>query len=225
MLSITWDDLQQRLEEKDHGWTCLWGNLLRYCRHAGLTDDTRLRAVIQTVVNDGITADWRCQYNDERPCAWGAARALWGLAALPERLHTLEVEQAVQSGLSFLLDEYSLVDADYPVPEGGKIHSIWSRLNFPLFYQADILFVLRTLRELGRLSHPGASPALQWLSDRQTKDGRWRGSSPFRSRTWKAMGGPEETHRWVSLHAAHILDTSELQTSAPKESEILTGTA
>jgi hypothetical protein len=198
-----------RREEKGaHGIACFWGNQLRYALHAGRQDNPNLPKVIDMLVYDALDAGWRCEYNDERPCAWGAARALWGLAALPDGLRTAEVDAAILSGLDFLLKEHSLVEADYPVPENGKIHSLWGKLSFPLFYQADILFVLRVLGELGELGHPGARPALEWLESRRGRDGRWRGSSPYRQRTWLALGDRGETDRWVSLQAAIILGQS-----------------
>jgi len=74
-----------------------------------------------------------------------------------------------------------------------------------LFYQADVLFVLRLLYELDQLDHPLAAKQLSWLKSRQKSNGHWQGSSPFRQRTYKELGGPEETSRWVSLQAASIL--------------------
>ncbi len=85
---------------------------------------------------------------------------------------------------------------------------MWLRLNFPLFYQADILFVLRVAAELGALDHPGAGPALAWLAARRRADGTWHGTSPFRGRTWAALADREETDRWVTLHAAILLDAA-----------------
>ncbi len=79
------------------------------------------------------------------------------------------------------------------------------KLNFPLFYQTDVLFALRVLDDLGALDRPGAQPALTWLAERRQKNGRWRGSSPFRQRTWRELGGREETDRWVSLQSAQLL--------------------
>ncbi|MBN1148304.1 MAG: hypothetical protein JXA78_13685 [Anaerolineales bacterium] len=218
MLGDTWEALQERLERKQHGWTCLWANLLRYALCCNLADDPRLRFILEALVYDGAQADWRCEYNDERPCAWGAARTLWGLAALPGHLRKENVQAVIQNGLSFLLEEHNLLEANYPVPQGGKIHPLWFRLNFPLFYQADILFVLRVLAELNALDHPGAGPALEWLRQRRTHNGRWRGASPFRQRTWSALGDRAETDRWVSLHAAGVLQTAETTQAHPKRS-------
>ena len=147
-----------------HGWVCFWGNLLRYAVYCGFGDDPHVSRLTNRVVHDATEAGWRCRYNDELPCAWGAARALWGLAALPMVRGSPEVAAAIASGLAFLLDGDHLVRADYPTP--GKVHEIWRHANFPLFYQADILFVLRMAADLDALDHPGAKPALDWLAAR-----------------------------------------------------------
>ncbi|MEW5872456.1 MAG: hypothetical protein AB1894_24555 [Chloroflexota bacterium] len=205
MLGDTWEELQKHLESGAHGLTCFWANLLRYTLYCGLADDPRRGLVVETLVHDALQAEWRCIHNYEYPCAWGAARALWALAALPEERSNEQVEAAIRSALAFLLEDYHLQLVDYPVPERAKTHPMWGRLNFPLFYQADILLVLRALAELNALDHPGAGPALDWLQAQRTVNGRWRGASPYRGRTWPGLGGSEETDRWVSLQAALIL--------------------
>jgi len=207
MLSRTINGSVKSIDEVDHGLSCFWGNMLRYVLHSGFEDDPRVASILEMIIRDAIKGAWRCPYNYELPCAWGAGRALWGLAALPFQLKNAEVEMAVQSGVDLLLEDYSLVDANYPNP--GKIHPLWFRMNFPLFYQTDILFVLRVLAELGMIDHPRAQPAVDWLRSRQMSNGRWRGASPFRGRTWKVLGSSEETNRWVSLHAATVLDHIE----------------
>lgn len=69
----------------------------------------------------------------------------------------------------------------------------------------DILFTLRVLAELDALDQPGAQPGLAWLAERRQQNGRWRGGSPYRQRTWREMGDSAETNRWITLHAACIL--------------------
>ncbi len=200
MLAATQDELKQAITRGAHGLSCFWGNLLRYALHCGQADDPRVHAIVNYLAHDAQEAGWRCSYNGELPCAWGAARALWGLAALPR---FPQAEAAIQNALTFLLETYHLVEADYPT--SGRVHPLWFRLNFPLFYQADILFVLRVLAELGALDHPGARPALEWLASQRKPDGRWQGASPFKRRTWQELANPDETGRWVSLQAAIIL--------------------
>ena len=208
MLEDTRQELWGKIEKQQGGWTCFYGNILRYALNSGFENDERVNVIIEDLGIDGIRFDWRCPYNDDRPCAWGAARALWGLAAIPEEARSEVVKETIQSGLQLLLEKHNLVDADYPVPKGGRVQTIWSRLNFPLFYQADILFVLRVVAELGEIGHSGVQPALVWLESRRGKNGRWRGANPYKQRTWMVFGGGIETSRWVSLQAAIIFGRS-----------------
>jgi hypothetical protein len=203
MLSATANDLQDDPHTARHGYPCFWGNVLRYALRGGFWDDARVQEMIHTLVGQGLEAGWRCPINDDLPCAWGVARALWGFAAIPGEQRTSQVKAAVQEGVAWLLEVYDLVEANYP--SSGRVHPLWFRLNFPLFYQADILFVLRVLAELEALDHPGARPALEWLAARRKSNGRWRGASPFRRRTWAALADREEADRWVTLQAAVVL--------------------
>jgi hypothetical protein len=206
MLQRTESLLQRERRNKVHGFTCFWGNLLRYALHCGLEADARVMAICAHVVEEATQAEWTCEINNDLPCAWGAVRALWGLARLPAAARSPAMGEAIQSGLRFLLEEHALAAADYPT--SGTVHPIWFRLNFPLFYQADILFVLRVLHELGALQHAGAEEALAWLKGRRGLGGRWRGASPFRRRTWKVFGGREESDRWASWMAATVLKSA-----------------
>jgi hypothetical protein len=192
------------LANKTYGLSCFWGNMLRYVAHCGRADDPRAEPFIDYLVRDVQNQDCHCPINAHLPCAWGAARALWGLAALPPGQRSAEVEAAIQTGLNFLLDSaYDLVKADYPTP--GNINRRWFSLNFPLFYQADILFVLRLAAELDALDRRGAQSALAWLEAIRHRSGRWTGASPYRSRTYPELGAGQETDRWASLHAAIVM--------------------
>ena len=205
MLDSTADGLGKQLNTKTFGLACFWGNLLRYALHAGKADDARLENVIRYITLDLQDGPCRCEHNWGYNCAWGVVRALWGLAALPKAQRTHETQDAVTLGVGFLLDSFPLVEANYPARQDVGINPIWFKLNFPLFYQVDILFSLRVLDELDMLDHPGAQAALDWLEQRRGRNGRWPGSSPYRQRTWREMGDREETERWVSLHASRIL--------------------
>ncbi len=189
-------------EEENPGWSCFWGNLLRYAVHGGYANDPRTEKIVHFLVRD-LQDDSPCIYNSGLPCAWGSARTLWGLAALPPEHHTPEVKAAIQKALVFLLDKYSLEKGDYPTD--GKPHAHWGRTNFPLFYQADILFVLRVLAELDALDHPGAQSALDWLVTQRYRNGRWRGTNPYNKRTWVMSADNEDIKRWVSVQAATVM--------------------
>jgi hypothetical protein len=205
MLDATRYQIEEGLENKYYGWSCLYGNILRYALQAPVKKDSRVDNLIHFCARAVADGPCDCRINRGRACAWGAARTLWGLAAVPKRARSKEVKEAIRLGIRFLLKDHRLEQADYPVPPKGRIHPLWFKLSFPLFYHADILFVLRLMDELDALDHRGARSALDWLEAKQKANGRWKGTSPFRTRTWREMGQPEETDRWVTLQAMRVL--------------------
>lgn len=203
MLAATERKVAEALEKGKLGWECLWGNMLHYVAYSGLSDDPRAQQVVSYLCRSALDSEWRCASNWDLPCGWGAARGLWGLAALPANQRMGRVAEALGAGLHFLFEAYSLEEADYP---NRGVSALWRRLNFPLFYQVDILFALRVAALLGALDRPGTQRALAWLQSRRDKRGRWHGASPFRSRTTREVAPDrEETDRWVSLFAAEVL--------------------
>lgn len=207
VLDATGKELAHSLAQTDNGnWSCLWGNMLRYGEQAGLGSDARLARVAQFLEVCGIEAGWRCAWNGGLPCAWGAARSLWGLAAIPPVQRSPRTQQVIENGLRFLFEQYDPLQADYPTQ--GKVHAAWSQLSFPLFYQADVLFTLRVAADLGALHRPGVQASLRWLAKQRRSSGRWRGASPFRQRTWASLGDRDETERWVTLQAALVLQAA-----------------
>jgi hypothetical protein len=200
MLQATLTEAERNVSEGAHGLSCFWGNVLRYTLHCGFAGDPRVDRIVEYLVQDAEDWKWRCKHNWELPCAWGAARALYGFASIPPEKRSTSVNAAIQKGLDFLLVGEKLVSGSFP--DENRVHSMWARLNFPLFYQADVLFILRVAAELGALDQPGAQPALEWLRTRRLRNGRWRGASPYRRRTWPGLG---DTNRWVSLYAFHVL--------------------
>ena len=194
--------LAKKLDQNLPGLACFWGNFLKYQLYCQQLADPTVQKVVEMLTHE-IEADAVCPYNDNLPCAWGLIRSLWGLAAIPAHKRSPEVEHAIQHGLEFILERYSLVKADYPYKE--KIHKSWFSLNFPLFYNTDILFTLRVLQELDALKHPSARQALDWLASKQLKSGWWRGASPARSRTWAFTSGQDTVNHWATLYALSLL--------------------
>ena len=95
---------------------CLWGNLARALWDLGWRDDLRLRASLEALARS-ITGEgygWYrqggiqgpgfvCSANYGLPCAWGAVRALWALAALPRAERSPAIEAAIAGSTEFLL--------------------------------------------------------------------------------------------------------------------------
>ena len=184
--------------DRDHGAACYTANVIRYACAAGYGSDQRLEPLVQRLVRDAKKFDAACWINDEQPCAWGYARLVWGLAALPEAARTREVERAMRRGVEFLLS-YRPDRGDYPAPYGTS--HLWRQLSFPLFYQADVLFVLRALDAAGALDDPRAQPSIAWLLARQDERGRWGGRAPYAAR----MPSRVDSSKWVTLQVVTLL--------------------
>ncbi|MGD0173765.1 MAG: hypothetical protein ABSC61_04920 [Anaerolineales bacterium] len=205
MLETTAEELDRRLQENNFGSSCFWGNLLRYSLRAERAGEPKVENLVRLLVGSIQSENCRCTHNYGKPCAWGVVRSLYGLAAIPAPRRSREVRSAIAHGIDFLTEDGRLLRAGYPTPGNRPPNPLWFKLNFPLFYQADLLFTLRVLGELDALHRPGVQPALDWLEGLRGRNGRWRGRSPFRQRTWKQLGGREETERWISLQSATIL--------------------
>ena len=183
---------------RDHGGSCFTGNVVRYVALAGFGNDPRLEPLVQRLVRDSRKFDAACWINGEDPCAWGYARLIWGLAALPESARTREVERSLRRGVEFLLS-YKLERGRYPTATEPSY--LWRQLSFPLFYQADVLFVLRAIDAAGEIDDPRAQPAIAWLLARQDRKGRWAGRAPYADR----MASRVDASKWVTLQVLTLL--------------------
>lgn len=205
MLQTTTAEIQRRLADSDFALACLWANILRYAIHAGRLHDDRTALIIKYLLDDLQHGHCACPHNAGLACAWGVIRSLYGLAAIPAAERHIATNIAIEQALDFVLNQFALVEANYPIYENSKIHPLWFKLNFPLFYQVDILLTLRVLAELNALDEPNAQPARRWLASLRLKNGRWRGRNLYGSRTWP-LGGHAETRRWVSLFAVQLAE-------------------
>ena len=184
--------------ERDHGVSCYFGNVVRYVSAAGYSTDPRLEPVVQRLARDAKRYDAACFINGEQPCAWGYARLVWGLAALPEAARSREVERTLRRGVEFLLS-YRSDRGAYPTATTPS--HLWRQLNFPLFYQADVLFVLRAIDAAGAIDDPRAQSAIAWLLARQDERGRWGGRAPYADR----MPSKIDASKWVTLQVVTLL--------------------
>ena len=183
---------------RDHGVSCFTGSVVRYVAAAGYGTDARLEPLVQRLVGESKKYDAACYINGDQPCAWGYARLVWGLAALPETARPREVQRTLRRGVEFLLS-YRVERGRYPTDTAPSY--LWRQLSFPLFYQADVLFVLRAIDAAGAIDDDRAQPAIGWLLARQDERGRWGGRSPYAAR----MPSRVDASKWVTLQACTIL--------------------
>jgi hypothetical protein len=197
---------------------CLNGNLLRTLIRFGHYADPRVKAAVEwearAITGQGMERWYKsrtsgpgfeCGINDGRPCAWGAVKAMRGLAAIPPRRRTALVRSAIDVGVEFLLSRDPSV-ADYPMPKGDTRPSrLWFKLGFPSGYAADLLQVLEVLAELGHGRDERLRPALSWLLGQQDEEGRWRNRHAYTSKTTIGFEKQGEPSKWVTLRACTVV--------------------
>ena len=197
---------------------CLTGNLLRALLGFGWGDDPRVARAIdwqaRAITGNGVTRwyasgtcgpGFACAANERLPCAWGAIKAIGGLARLPAAARSLEVSRAINAGAEFLLSRDPAV-ADYPAGWGNTRPSgSWFKLGFPSGYVADVLQNLEVLAELGYARDPRLANATEWLLARQDALGRWKNQYAYNGKTWVDIDCQGRPSKWVTLRACRFL--------------------
>lgn len=196
---------------------CLNGNLLRALIGFGWLDDPRVQAAIdwqaRAITGEGAPRyfasgtsgpGFGCAANEGLPCAWGAVKAVLGLARVPPERRSGSVRRALEVGAAFLLSR-DPVAADYPAGWGGVVSSSWRKLGFPSGYVADVLQVLEALAELDQVQDARLEHALDWLVAKAGADGRWLNQYAYNGKTWVDVERQGQPSRWVTLRACRVL--------------------
>lgn len=197
---------------------CLNGNLLRALLGFGFLEDERVARVVdwqaRAITGDGVERwyasgtsgpGFACVANEQLPCAWGAVKALGGLARVPVGQRSPVVARAIEAGVAFLLGR-DPADADYPAGWGNKRPSgSWFRLGFPSAYVADVLQNLEVLAELGFARDTRLARATGWLLDKQDALGRWKNEYAYNGKTWVDIERQGQPSKWVTLRACRFL--------------------
>jgi hypothetical protein len=197
---------------------CLNGNLLRALIGFGWLGDDRVQRAIEwearAITGEGVERwyatgtsgpGFACAANEKLPCAWGAVKALLGLARIPPAQRSALVDRAIETGAAFLLSRDPAV-ADYPMGWGNTRPSgSWFRLGFPSGYVTDVLQTLEVLCELGHGHDPRLAHAVEWLLDKRTADGRWRNEYAYHGKTWIDFERQSQPSKWVTLRACRVL--------------------
>jgi hypothetical protein len=194
---------------------CLNGNLLRALIGFGWLEDARVRRAIEwqarSITGEGFDRyyasgtsgpGFACVANDGLPCAWGAIKALRGLARIPPQARAPHVLRAIESGVEFLLSR-DPAEADYPT--ASHVSSSWFKLGFPSGYVADVLQNLEVLTDLGHAKDPRLANAIDWLLAQRDLDGRWRNRYAYNGKTWVDVERQGAPSKWVTLRACYVL--------------------
>ena len=205
---------------------CLMGNLSAALLDLGWLGDERLEAAIEwmarVVTGEGIAPHeekdapvrylksatcapgFCCSANDSKPCAWGAVKVMMGFSKLPQEARTPLIQRAIDAGLEFLLSKDPAV-ADYPMGYATKPSRSWFRFGFPLFYVADVLQNLEVLASFGYAPDPRLAAAMDLVSGKQDRQGRWKMEYTYNGKTWVDIEEKGKQSKWVTLRALKVL--------------------
>jgi len=208
-------DLSPRRHHARGAVACLNGNLLRAMAQLGYADprlDQSLEALADMVLRDQFC----CRFNASRPlparmadglpCAWGAIKALAAFAQVPPADRSPAVQQAIATGIAFLLDEQgaatSLSPLEYPTATAPS--PLWLRFGFPLGHTSDLLELLEVLARLGLGPDPRLAAAADLVQGKQDGAGRWALEYTPQN-AWADFGETGQPNKWVTLRALRAL--------------------
>ena len=203
---------------------CLQGNLCSALLDLGCVDprlDAALEWMARSVTGEGVAAmgdkstpiryysgncgpGFECGANNKLPCAWGAVKEMLAFSKLPKERRTPLIEDAIQTGVNFLL-EIDPATAAYPTWNGRKPSGNWWKFGFPIFYITDILQLGEALVRLGLGPDPRLANTLDIINQKQDADGRWPLEFSYTGKTWVDFGEKKQPNKWVTYRAAWVL--------------------
>ena len=203
---------------------CLQGNLCSALLDLGCVDprlDAALEWMARSVTGEGVAAmgdkstpiryysgncgpGFECGANNKLPCAWGAVKEMLAFSKLPKERRTPLIEDAIQTGVNFLL-EIDPATAAYPTWNGRKPSRNWWKFGFPIFYITDILQLGEALVRLGLGPDPRLANTLDIINQKQDADGRWPLEFSYTGKTWVDFGKKKQPNKWVTYRAAWVL--------------------
>ena len=145
-----------------------------------------------------------CSANNKLPCAWGAVKVMLAFSKLPDDARTPLIQEAIKTGLEFLLSRDPAV-ADYPMGYSTKPNRSWFKFGFPLTYWSDVLETIAVLVELGYGEDPRLSNALQLILGKQDTQGRWKLENALSGKMWANIEKKGKPSKWVTLRALRVL--------------------
>ncbi len=153
----------------------------------------------------GVTGrGFLCSANNNKPCAWGAVKVMLAFSKVPENSRTPLIQEAIDTGLEFLLGRDPAV-ADYPMGWATKPSRSWFQFGYPLFYVTDVLQNLEVLTAFGYRTDPRLAGAIDLVMGKRDEQGRWKMEYTYNGKTWVDIEEKRKPSKWVTLRALRVL--------------------
>lgn len=145
-----------------------------------------------------------CSANNHLPCAWGAVKAASGLSKIPEERREPKIHMAIETAKNFLLSS-NPAEANYPSPYTGKPNRSWFQFGYPIGYVTDVLQNLEVLSALGCADEPGVLTGMEYILNKQDRNGRWKMEYTYNGKTWAEIENKGDPSKWVTLRALRVI--------------------
>ena len=186
----------KKIEGRVRAHASMEGNALAACSRIGLESDERVRSMAESLVKwqwpDG---GWNC---DPRPEADHSSfheslLPLWGIVEYANATGERGFRKAIDRASEFFL-KHRLYRS---CTDGRVINPEWSKLHYPCYWHYDILQGLLILSRAGKLGDPRNREALELISRKRRKDGKWQpGAYYWRRPDSKAKARRSKDEYW-----------------------------
>jgi len=187
---------------------CISANTARMLTRFGYADDRRVRKLYDWLLEDQRDdGGWNCSQGT--PGTMDVWEPLAAFAALPKPKRSARVERAIARGAEFYLERRLFRE--------GRPYAPWLRLHYPNHYFYDILVGLDVITDLGYSDDRRLRPALEILTDKRRRDGRWLmervhpdigpggNAHPDRSTRPLVIEPAGKPSKWITLKALRVL--------------------
>ena len=193
---------------------CLQGNMCSALTDLGFQDE-RLTRTYDWMARSELGKEvkyyaakcgpnFACGANGKKPCAWGAVKVLLALGKIPKSKRSQTMNQAIRVGVDFLL-AIDPMTAKYPTVNDIKPNRSWWQLGFPTFYCTDLLQLAEALTLVGHGHDPRLKNVLDFITNKQDDQGRWKLEHDYAGKTWGGFGKKGEPNKWVTFRVLRLL--------------------
>lgn len=204
---------------------CHSGNLCSSLIDLGYLEDERLQKAIEwqarLITGEGVssldsTSEKRrfyrytpapgfvCGPNGDKPCAWGAVKALKALGKVPPEKRTEIMNKAIEEGTKFLFG-VDPAEAKYPTRLDIKPSSSWFKFSFPPAYVTDVLENAEVLVSLGFAGDGRMANTFKLISEKQNEQGKWLLERTSNGKMWVDIEEKGKPSKWITLNALKVL--------------------
>ena len=180
----------KKVEGRARAHASMEGNALAACSKIGLGDDEKVRTLAQALLeSQWPDGGWNC---DPRPEADHSSFhesliPLWGLTEYVKATGSRGYRKAIDRACEFFL-KHKLYRS---CKDGRLIKQEWLKLHYPCYWHYDLLQGLLILSRAGKLGDPRTREALDLITHKRRKDGKWQPGAYY----WRRPSSTVEAKR------------------------------